>query len=39
VLYSHVHNKAFIVPYSCRTTVTIGNSISADVIDDTIEND
>jgi len=29
---------AFLVPYSCGATERNGNSISADVIDDTIEN-
>jgi hypothetical protein len=31
-------NKAFLVPDSCRATERNGNSISADVTDDTIEN-
>jgi len=41
VLFSHGPNKAFLVhvSYSCRATERNGNSISADVTDDTIEND
>jgi len=35
----HGPNKAFLVPDSCRVTGRNGNSISADVIDDTIGND
>ena len=39
VLLGHGLNKAFLVPDSCRATERNGNSISADVTDDTIEND
>ena len=35
----HGPNKAFLVPDSCRATERKGNSVSADVTDDTIEND
>jgi len=37
VLLGHRPNKAFLVPDSCRPTKN-DNSISADVTDDTIEN-
>ena len=39
VLFSHGPNKAFLVPGSRRATERNCNSISADVTDDTIEND
>ena len=39
VLFSHRPNKAFLVPDSCRETERNGNSVSADVRYDTIEND
>jgi len=39
LLFSHGSNKAFLVPDSCRATEINGNSISADVTDDAIEND
>jgi hypothetical protein len=39
VLFSHGPNKAFLLPDSCRGTERNGNSISADVTDDAIEND
>jgi len=39
VLLCDGSNKAFLVPNSCRVTERNGNSISADVTDDTIEND
>jgi hypothetical protein len=39
VLLSHRHNKAFLVPDSCRETETNGNSISIDATDDAIESD
>jgi hypothetical protein len=39
VLYSHEPNKAFLVPDSCRATERNSNSISADLTDDSIEND
>jgi hypothetical protein len=39
VLLGHGPNKAFLVPESCRGTERNGISISADVTDDTIEND
>ena len=32
-------NIAFLVPGSCRATIRNGNSISADVVENTIEND
>ena len=35
----HGPNKAFLVPDSCRATERKGNSISADIPDDSIEND
>ena len=39
MLFSHRHNKVFLVPDSCRETETNGNSTSVDVTDDAIEND
>ena len=39
MLFSHGHNKAFLVPDSCGATVRNGNSISAVFTEDTIEND
>jgi len=39
VLFSHGPNKAFLVPDSCRATERNGNSISAEVTDDSFEND
>ena len=39
VLFSHWHTKAFLVPDSCTETERNGNSVSADVTYDTIEND
>ena len=39
MLYGQGPNKAFLVLDSCRATERNGNSISADVTDDTIEND
>jgi hypothetical protein len=39
MLLGHGPNKAFLVPDSCRETERNGNSISADITDDTIEND
>ena len=39
VLYGHGPNEAFLVTDSCRATERNGYSISADVTDDTIEND
>jgi len=39
VLFSHEPNKAFVVPDSCRATERNSTSISADVTDDTNEND
>ena len=39
MLLSHGPYKAFLVPDSCRVTERNGNSISAVVTDDTIEND
>ena len=38
MLLGHGPNKAFLVLDSCRTTERNGNSISADITDDTIEN-
>jgi hypothetical protein len=38
-LVNHGHNKAFLVPHSCRATERNGNGIHADVTDDTNEND
>jgi hypothetical protein len=38
VLFSHGPNKAFLVPDLSRATERNGNSISADVTDDTIKN-
>jgi hypothetical protein len=37
--FNHGPNKAFLVPDSCRETEQNGNSVSADVTYDTIEND
>ena len=34
MLFSHGPNKAFLVPDSCRATERNGNSIRADVTDD-----
>jgi len=39
VLFNHGPNEAFLVPDSCRATIKNGNSMSADVTEDTIEND
>jgi hypothetical protein len=39
MLFSNGPNKAFLVPDSCRATERNGNSIRANVTDDTIEND
>ena len=39
VLLGHGPNKAFMVPDSCGATDRNGNSISAAVTDDTLEND
>ena len=39
VLFSHEPNKAFLVPTLYRATERNSNSISAEVTDDTIEND
>jgi len=39
MLLGHGPNKSFLVPDSCRETERNGNSISADITDDTIEND
>ena len=39
VLYGHGPNEAFLVTDSCRATERNGYSISADITDDTIEND
>ena len=39
MLLGHGPNKTFLVPDSCRETERNGNSISADITDDTIEND
>jgi hypothetical protein len=36
--FSHGPNKAFLVPDSCRATVRNYNSVSMNVIEDTIEN-
>ena len=38
MLLGHGPNKIFLVPNSCRATERHGDSISADVTDDTIEN-
>ena len=38
VLLGHGPNKIFLVPNSCRATERNGDSVSADVTDDTIEN-
>jgi hypothetical protein len=38
VLFSHGPDKVFLVPDSCSATERSGNSISADVTDDTNEN-
>jgi hypothetical protein len=38
VLLGHGPNKAFLALDSCRATERNGNSISADITDDTIEN-
>jgi hypothetical protein len=38
-LFSHGPNKAFLVPTLYRATERNSNSISAEVTDDTIEND
>jgi hypothetical protein len=37
--FSHGPNKAFLVPDLCGATERNGNNISADVTDDTSEND
>jgi hypothetical protein len=39
MLLGHGPNKAFLVPDSCRATERNGNSKSADVKDDIVEND
>jgi hypothetical protein len=39
VLISHGSKKAFLVPDSCRATERNGNSTSADITEDTFEND
>ena len=39
VLYGHGPNEAFLMTDSCRATERNGYRISADVTDDTIEND
>jgi hypothetical protein len=39
MLLGHGPNKAFLVPDSCRETERNGNSISADITVDIIEND
>jgi len=39
LLFSHGPNNAFLVPDLCRATERIFNNISADITDDTIEND
>ena len=39
MLFSNGPNKAFLVPDSCRAIERNGNSIRANVTDDTIEND
>ena len=39
MLFSHGPNKAFLVPDTCTVTVRNYNSASADVTEDTIEND
>jgi hypothetical protein len=38
MLFSHGHNKALLVPDSCRATIRNCNSISADFTNDIIEN-
>ena len=38
VLFSHRPNKAFMMHYSRRATDRNGNSICADVTDDSVEN-
>ena len=38
VLFSHGPNKPFLVPDSCRETTRNDNSLSANFIEDTIEN-
>ena len=37
--FSHGPNKAFLVPDLCGATERNGNNISADITDDTSEND
>ena len=39
ILFSHGLNIALLVPDPCRATVKNGNSIRADVKENTIEND
>jgi hypothetical protein len=39
VLFNHGHNKAFLVPDSCRATERNRNGIRADVTNDTNAND
>ena len=39
LFFIHGPDKTFLVPATCRATVRTGNIISADVVNDTIEND
>ena len=39
IVFSHLPNKVFLLPDSCRAIERMGNSISADVTYDTFENE
>jgi hypothetical protein len=38
VLFSHGPTKTFLIPDPCRSMVWNGNNVSADVTEDTLEN-